>query len=365
MGTADYSAKQLLWTALALDGNIGVSRLCTLRRLYPEVETIWRKAAERFEKEPDVRQFLEQGPDLLRAGRELEKWEEKGIRVICVDDPAYPEVLATIPDPPPLLFCMGRKELLEADGMAIVGSRRCTSYGEIVAHQLGAELGKAGYVIISGMAYGIDASAHKGALSVSAATIAVLGCGVDVCYPPQNRKLYQKIRSEGLLLSECLPETEPAAWLFPRRNRLISGLAQGVIVVEGDEKSGSLITADQALEQGRDIYIVPGPIGSRLSRGTNRRIQEGGGMLLVEAADIPAPRKPYHLTLTPPAEKTMAGGTQKEQSILRKLEEKERSQEELLEEGSSVRELLETLTLMELKGLIHRTEGLLWAVGSE
>jgi DNA processing protein len=204
--------------------------------------------------------------------------EQKGIKLVASEEEHYPFLLAELSDSPPLLYYKGQLQP-RAETIAIVGSRKATAYGKAAAVQLGRETVSEGLVVVSGMARGIDAAAHKGALEGHGTTWAFLGCGVDVVYPPEYQHLAQAILEQGALLSEYTPGTPPEANNFPVRNRLISGAARGVVVVEAAEKSGALITVDFALEQGREVFAVPGPIFSPLSRGTHDLIKQGATLI--------------------------------------------------------------------------------------
>jgi DNA processing protein len=194
--------------------------------------------------------------------------------IITIYDKAYPELLKHIADPPLVLYCRGKLET-DAAYIAVVGSRRATWYGLEMAKRLSKELAEHGVTIVSGMARGVDSQAHRGALETGGRTIAVLGCGIDTAYPPENRTLMNEIIQHGAVISEYLPGTRPVQYNFPARNRIISGISLGVTIVEAGEKSGSLITADYALEQGREVFAVPGNINSHNSAGTNRLIRDG------------------------------------------------------------------------------------------
>jgi DNA processing protein len=199
------------------------------------------------------------------------------IRRLPRPDPRFPELLAAIHDPPKQLFVRGDADLglLCEPAVAIVGARSCSSYGRSVARSLGRELGGAGLMVVSGMARGIDGEAHRGALEAGARTCAVLGCGIDRDYPAAHADLARRICGEGLVVSEYEPGVEPAPWRFPARNRLIAGLCRATVVVEARERSGALITADFALEEGREVLAVPGEITSALSAGTNALLRLG------------------------------------------------------------------------------------------
>ena len=204
-------------------------------------------------------------------------------RIITLADTAYPRLLLEIPDPPTLLYCQGRVELLHQASLAVVGSRNATPQGLQNAEQFAKAFSASGLTIVSGLALGIDAAAHRGGLSGSGSTIAVLGTGVDVVYPPRNRELAERIAEQGLLVSEFPLQTPSLRQNFPRRNRLISGLSLGCLVVEAALGSGSLITARTALEQGREVFAIPGSIHSPLSKGCHALIKSGAK--LVETAE--------------------------------------------------------------------------------
>jgi len=217
------------------------------------------------------------------AERELAALIRLGAELVCWGEPGYPETLANVEDAPPVLTVLGRDELLAAPIVAIVGARNASANGRRLAHDLAAGLGEAGVVVGSGMARGIDAAAHGGALSTG--SVAVVAGGVDVVYPEENRGLYQALASDGAIVAEMPLGTEPQARHFPRRNRIISGMALGVVVVEAAAKSGSLITARFALEQGREVFAVPGsPLDPRC-RGCNDLLRNGA-TLTETAADI-------------------------------------------------------------------------------
>jgi DNA processing protein len=195
----------------------------------------------------------------------------RGLRWLARSEPGFPSLLAAIHDPPPGLFLRGAggTELLTRTAVAIVGARSCSPYGSQVARSCARELAAAGLVVISGLARGVDGEAHRGALEAGGTTLAVLGCGVDRDYPASHRELAARICQDGLIVSEYAPGVEPAPWRFPARNRIVAGLARATVVVEARERSGALITADFALEQGREVFAVPGEITSALSAGTN------------------------------------------------------------------------------------------------
>src|SRR5207253_8595993 len=211
----------------------------------------------------------------------------RGFRFLGRSDTGFPRLLRELHDPPPGLFLRGSAdaELLSHAVVAIVGARSCSSYGSQVARLLGRELAAAGLVVVSGLARGVDGEAHRGALEGGGATIAVLGCGVDRDYPAAHARLAAEIAESGLVVSEYAPGVEPAPWRFPARNRIVAGLAAASVIVEARERSGALITADFALEAGREVFAVPGEITSSLSAGTNALLRLGATPL-TSAADV-------------------------------------------------------------------------------
>ncbi|HEX8550404.1 MAG TPA: DNA-processing protein DprA [Abditibacteriaceae bacterium] len=211
--------------------------------------------------------------------------EQKNIRLLLREDADYPAAIKGIPSPPPYLFVRG--EILPQDevAIAIVGTRHATEYGRGVAEKFAAEFAARGVTVVSGLARGIDTAAHRGALDSGGRTFAVCGCGLDIVYPADNRKLMEDVEAGGAALSEFAPTVSPQNWHFPARNRIISGLCAGVVVVEAGERSGALITSDFAMEQGREVFAVPGNIHKVQSRGPHRLIKEGA-TLVESAADV-------------------------------------------------------------------------------
>jgi DNA processing protein len=225
-----------------------------------------------FERRFDERAYLER----LAAG---------GHRFLARSAASFPPLLRAIHDPPPGLFLRGEAEpeLLSRPAVAIVGARACSGYGASVARTLGRELAAAGLVVVSGLARGIDAEAHRGALEAEGTAVAVLGCGVDRDYPAAHADLARRVATKGLIVAEYAPGVEPAPWRFPARNRIVAGLCATTVVVEARERSGALITADLALEEGREVFAVPGEITSSLSAGTNALLKLGATPLTSEA----------------------------------------------------------------------------------
>jgi DNA processing protein len=235
-------------------------------------------------------------PRDARYARFCERFDEQafrerlaacGIRWLGRSDDAFPQALRSIFDPPPGLFLRGGGdfEVLDRPAVAVVGARACSAYGSHVARAFGRELASAGLVVVSGMARGVDGEAHRGALDAGGTTVAVLGCGVDRDYPAAHAELARRIGAAGLIVSEYPPGVEPSPWRFPARNRIVAGLAQATVVVEARERSGALITADLALEEGREVYTVPGEITSALSAGTNALLRLGA-TAVTSSADV-------------------------------------------------------------------------------
>lgn len=232
-----------------------------------------------FLNEKDI-QMLKEAKKKTDLAEAYEKLDRLGIAFVPYFDSRYPKRLENVQSAPYALYVKGKLPEEEKRTAAIVGARRCTNYGEQMALEYAEVLAEAGVQIISGMAKGIDGAGHRGALNVKGTTFAVLGCGVDVCYPREHIGLYEDMRKEGGLISEQLPGQPPLAHFFPARNRIISGLADVILVMEARERSGSLITADMALEQGKDVYALPGPVTSSLSRGCHGLIRQGAGILI-------------------------------------------------------------------------------------
>jgi DNA processing protein len=229
----------------------------------------------------DVRRFA----GWFDVDREMARAQTLGVDLLSLDDARYPKGLRFTADPPPVLYVKGRIEPADTEAIAVVGSRVASTYGLAVAERLARELAEQGITVVSGLAVGIDAAAHHGALDGGGRTIAVLGCGIDQVYPFHHRRLAAEIARRGALVSELRLGTPPLGPNFPRRNRIVSGLALGVVVVEASERSGSLITARLALEQGREVFAVPGEAGLDRTRGTHRLLRQGA-CLVEGAADV-------------------------------------------------------------------------------
>jgi DNA processing protein len=215
----------------------------------------------------------------LDPKKEIKRAEKEAVKIVTFQDNNYPAALSMISDPPLVLYVRGEIKEQDRLSVGIVGSRMASDYGRRVTKEFVSELGRAGFTIVSGLAKGIDAEAHRTALNVSARTLAVLGCGIDIIYPTENKRLFSEIPSIGAIISEFPFGTNPSKENFPQRNRIIAGLSLGIVVIEAAERSGALITARLAIEEGREVFAVPGPITSSLSCGTNKLIKDGAKII--------------------------------------------------------------------------------------
>jgi DNA processing protein len=274
--------EELHWLALKLIPGLGTRTSGKLLERFRTPQAVFRASPTELETagvSGAVAQSIASGCTFEDAASQQEKAVEAGAIVVTFGDPRYPQPLREIFDPPLLLFARGRVELLQSLMLAVVGTRRATPYGLAASERLSADLAHAGLTIVSGMARGIDSAAHKGALAVGGDTVAVLGCGVDVVYPSENRKLAATLAERGLIVSEFPMGTTAFPQNFPIRNRIISGMSAGVLVVEGAQYSGSAITAKLAIDQGREVFAVPGNITSKLSWGPNLLIKQGARLV--------------------------------------------------------------------------------------
>jgi len=275
------------WLALHLTPGVGSILIKRLLDRFKTPEAVFRaplKELLRIEGLGErVAGEIQKGPSEKVVKRELSRLEKTGGKFVTLKDDDYPKRLKDIYDPPALLYLRGELRREDELAVAVVGSKKTSAYGREVTERIGRDLARHGVTVVSGMARGIDSVAHQGALQGGGRTIAVLGCGVDMIYPSENRNLFHQIIEQGAVLSEFPMGSPPEAGHFPRRNRIISGLSIGVVIVQASAESGSLITAGYALEQGREIFAVPGNIGAEGSRGTNRLIKEGAK--LVESSE--------------------------------------------------------------------------------
>ena len=267
------------WLALSLTPGVGSTLIKRLLDRFKTPEAVFHAPTKELLRIEGLGEKvvgeIRKGPLEKMVERELTLLKEVGGTILTLKDDTYPKRLKDIYDPPALLYVRGELKREDELAVSIVGSRKTSPYGRWITEKVSQELARHGVTIISGMARGIDSLAHWGAISGGGRTIAVLGCGVDVIYPSENRKLFEKIIEQGAILSEFPMGSPPEGGHFPRRNRIISGLSLGVVVVQAGERSGSLITAGYALEQGREVFAVPGNVGAEGSRGTNKLIKEG------------------------------------------------------------------------------------------
>ena len=279
---------QLYWLALHLVPGLGARNALKLIRQFGDPERIFHASLTELEScglPHAVARSIHSGTTFEDASAEAERAASKGIGIVPIQDPRYPQRLKEIFDPPILLYARGDAALLAGHAVGVVGSRRPTPYGTAVARKLGKDLAEEGLTVISGMARGVDSNAHWGALDSTGRTVAVLGCGVDVVYPKENAKLADEIAARGVIVSEFPLGSTAFPQNFPIRNRVISGLSMGILVVEGAQYSGSLITARLALDQSREVFAVPGNITNKLSWGPNLLIKQGA-KLVQEAMDV-------------------------------------------------------------------------------
>jgi DNA processing protein len=302
-----------------------------------------------------------------KVKEELEVVNKNKVKIITYQDDLYPQKLLNIYDRPPYIYVLGTLDK-EDINIAIVGSRAASSYGKYTTERLSRELAMKGVTVVSGMARGIDSAAHRGALSAHGRTIAILGSGLDVIYPPENKKLFHDIIENGAVISEYPPGTPPRSSNFPARNRIISGMSYGVVIVEAGEKSGSLITARLALEQGREVFAVPGSIDAAGSRGTNKLIKQGA-KLIENTDDILEeilPQIDRTNVLKPvgacPSEEVSDENVESlsvlEQKIIGFITKKRLHIDDLISStGLSSGDILSALTTLELKGFIQQHPG--------
>ena len=319
----------------------------------------------------ELREVPGVGPKLTRkiaaaeqidVDREIALCRQHGITILTESDEAYPRLLREIHDPPGILFVTG--ELRPQDDMAIgiVGTRHATQYGLRQAQRLAGSLARSGLTVVSGLARGIDSAAHRGAMEAGGRTLAVLASGVLNIYPPEHEKLADEVIAHGALLSEAPPQAVPLSGAFPQRNRLISGLTLGVIVVEAAERSGALITARHAMEQGREVFAVPGRVDGRTARGCHRLIRDGAK--LVETADdvleelgplVEATTRDDGQVVRHPAELTL---NELEQQVLSAIDTDSTAIDQIVTEtGLSVPRVLSTISVLEMRRLVRRLSG--------
>lgn len=302
--------------------------------------------------------------------RELERLAALHVTVVTLVDACYPQYLHHIVDPPPVLYVQGSLHADDGFAVAVVGSRKPSPYGKLTAQRLSAELVQQGFTIVSGLARGIDGAAHQSALQAGGRTFAVLGSGINVVYPPEHRRLAEAISKQGAVISEFPLDTKPDRWNFPRRNRIISGLALGTLVVEASENSGSLHTVRHALEQGREVFAVPGRIDVPSSRGTNGLIKQGAKLVETWAdilEEFLASTRAGALQRHRPAEQpqpssTATALTAQEVQVLAVLQGEERHIDVVIQDSQLPAHVVASiLVTLELQGLIRQFPGKLFA----
>jgi DNA processing protein len=355
------------WVGFTKVAGIGAARLRALLDYFGDLESAWSATAHDLRQAGlDKRSLgnLLQARERLDLDGELERLERLGVRLYRWDDADYPPNLRQVYNPPPLLYVRGSLESKDEWAVAVVGTRRASVYGKEAARMLGQGLAQAGVTVVSGLARGIDTVAHRSCLETGGRTIAVLGCGLDIVYPPENGRLAAEIMEKGALVSEYALGTRPEARNFPPRNRIISGLALGTVVVEGDVRSGALITADFAVEQGRDVFAVPGSIFARGCRGTNDLIQQGAKMVR-NVADV---LEELNLTMVSEQAQVRAVIPENEtEALLLQYLSAEPVHVDSLGRAVDlpIAQVSSTLALMELKGMVRQVGGMSYVLARE
>jgi len=364
----EYTREEKYWIWLYSIDGVGVKNFGKLLAHYGSASSVYDNAKNE-ELNNVVGQSLaskiKENANVRYAQSRISELDKKGITAICQINEYYPNLLSKIYDPPVMIFATGILEVLKNDNtIAMVGTRKCTDYGKRSALTLSKELSDAGIIVVSGMANGIDSFAHRGCLDGKSPTIAVLGCGVDIIYPSSNNLLYKRIKENGVIISEYWPGVKPSQTTFPARNRIISGISKGVVVIEAPQKSGALITVDFALDQGRDVFATPGSIASLASSGTNKLIQEGAKLVLTaddilsEYGIVQDKKKDNKRSI----EIDTQNLSEEEINILQALGTAEFSYSELFEAVSEISQINAGtfgagLTMLELQGIIIQLPG--------
>jgi len=354
------SDPRLYWIGFNLVKGIGAVRFRALLEAFGSAEQAWQAPTDDLMASGLGAKVVQ---NLLQARKQVDLqqvWDSiqaQGITVLTWEDEAYPRRLREIDQPPPVLYLRGELTSEDEWAVAIVGTRRLTAYGRQVTEEIAGTLARSGVTIVSGLARGVDSIAHQAALNAGGRTLAVLGCGVDCIYPPENRRLAEQMLARGALLSDYAPGTPPDGPNFPPRNRIISGLSLAVVVVEAGLTSGALITATFAAEQGREVFAVPGNITAPQSQGANRLIQNGAHVLL-SAQDVLET-----LNLTMVSQQRLARvalpSDPTEAQLFQALGRQPRHVDEIcLSTGLPIEQVSATLALMELKGLARQVGGM-------
>jgi DNA processing protein len=345
------------WVAFGRVPQIGRARLSLLEAHFGKLEDAWKASPAGLQAaglSGAALSALLAARDGIEPEEEIERLERLGVRALTWHDDAYPSRLKEIFDRPPLLYVRGELRAADEWSVAIVGTRRATAYGRQVAEELTEGLARNGITVVSGLARGIDTIAHRTALNCGGRTLAVLACGLDLVYPPENLRLAQDVMQQGALISDYPIGTQPKSEYFPRRNRIMVGLSLGVLVVEGDIKSGALITARQAIDENREVFAVPGSIYSPTFRGTNWLIQRGQAKLVTRVEDILE-----ELNLSMAAHqleaKEVLPADETEARLLRLLTAEPIHIDDVRREsGLPISEVSSTLAMLELKGMVRQ-----------
>jgi DNA processing protein len=348
------------WLGLNLVKGIGSARLRGLYHYFQgDMEAAWRAPTSELLQaglDNETAQRLHERRKRLNLAGSLNRLYELDAAICTIDNPNYPTLLAEIPDAPPMFYYRGTLLPAEERALAVVGTRRATTYGREVAYDMAAALSQQGVTIISGLALGIDAAAHQGALDHNGRTIAVLANGIDSIYPSENRTLADAIiaQEQGLIITEHPPKTEPAGRHFPVRNRLISGLSLGVLIVEAGAGSGALTTASLAAEQGREVFAIPGNINRPNSQGTNRLIQDGAKMVLTPEDILEELNLSHQLVQTRQVAEQVAPGDETEQFLLSLIELEPLHVDDIaIQANMSIQEVNVKMMQLFLKGLVQ------------
>lgn len=343
------------WLGFSLVPEIGPKRFALLYRAFGSASAAWKAAEPDLRKaglEPAPLRSLLQWRERIDLEAEWRKVEQANARLITLEHDDYPALLKALPDAPPVLYVRGTLRPDDDRALAIVGTRKASTYGRDAARLFAHDLARQGITVVSGLAHGIDAAAHRGALEAGGRTIAVLGCGIDLVYPHDHKELAAQIAGRGALISEFPIGAKPEARNFPRRNRVISGMALGVLVVEAPEHSGALITASTAAEQGREVFAVPGNIFNAASSGANRLIQDGAKPVLSANDILDELHIAYRNLHARRTTAQIAPTTEIETDLLKFLSPEPIHIDELVRlSGFPINMVTSTLTLLELKGL--------------
>ncbi|MGB3209851.1 MAG: DNA-processing protein DprA [Desulforhopalus sp.] len=360
-------ASTLDWVNLSLIPGLGLGGYWRLVKHFHDPAEVLRASRKQLLQVEGIQDRQISGFSSTETSRrgeiELERLAALGGMAVSFEDDGYPPLLHQLVDPPPVLYILGQSKLLCNPGVAVVGSRAATTYGRRIAYTLGRDLASSSVTVISGLALGIDAESHAGALAANGNTVAVLGCGLDVIYPRQNRSLFQHIAESGALVSEYPLGTRPDGFRFPARNRIIAGLSRGVIVVEAAKRSGSLITAQMALDCGRDVFAVPGQVDSCKSEGTHWLLQQGAKLVqrvedITVELDLPCWSNMARTEKTSPQDENNFEIEPDALALLGHIEPYPQLREMLLERsGLSPARMSELLLLLELDGLIEMLPG--------